>query len=174
MKFIAKINIVSEKVERASLTAIIIFMSVLLIINSIARKVGTLIYFVDETAMFLMILLTFIGMPHAARKGQHIAMSAILDLVPPKVKKIMIFVISIIGAIVMFYMAYISTSYVYKVYYFKQLLTTLQIPYWIILVIVPIGFFMTGVNFSRTIIKNIKEKEEIWVSAEQKEFDYTE
>jgi TRAP-type C4-dicarboxylate transport system permease small subunit len=47
----------------------------------------------------------------------------------------------------------------------------LRLPYWIFYVIVPIGFFMAGIQYIRTIIKNFTEKK-TWMSPEQQsEYD---
>lgn len=143
-------------------------LAVILIVNVIARKVGASIYFIDEIAMFLVIWITFVGLSYASRKARHIRMGAIFDLSPVKVQIILIFVTSTISAITMFYLAYISVNYVYEIYRWQQVTAALRIPYWIGIVIVPVGFFLAGIHYVRTIAKNIQAKEEVWLSAEQK------
>lgn len=167
-KLLAKINMVLEKIEEVILCVGVSMLAIILIVNVIARKAGTSIYFIDEIAMFLVIWITFIGLSYAARKGRHIRMAAIFDLSPTRVQKIMIFVISTISAVVMFYLTYISVNYVYTTYRWQQVAPALRMPYWIGIAIVPVGFFLAGIHYVRTIVKNIKAKEEVWVSPEQK------
>ena len=167
-KLLAMINVVLEKIEEVILCVGVSMLAIILIVNVIARKAGTSIYFIDEIAMFLVIWITFIGLSYAARKGRHIRMAAIFDLSPTRVQKIMIFVISTISAVVMFYLTYISVNYVYTTYRWQQVAPALRMPYWIGIVIVPVGFFLAGIHYVRTIVKNIKAKEEVWVSPEQK------
>jgi len=168
LKLFVKINMVLEKIEEVILCVGVGLLAIILIVNVIARKVGTSIYFIDEIAMFLVIWITFIGLSYAARKGRHIRMAAIFDLSPVRVQKIMIFVVSTISAVIMVYLAYISVNYVYTTYRWQQATPALRMPYWIGIVIVPVGFFLAGIHYVRTIVKNIKAKEEVWVSPEQK------
>jgi TRAP-type C4-dicarboxylate transport system permease small subunit len=42
----------------------------------------------------------------------------------------------------------------------------LRLPYWIFYAIIPVGFFMAGIQYVRTIIKNLTEKD-TWMSPEQ-------
>jgi len=159
---------VSEKIEEIILSLGIIVLTIILIVNVILRKAGGSIYFIDELAMFLVILITFIGLSYATRKATNIHMDAIFDLSPVRVQKIMIFVISIISAVVMFYMTYLSVNYVYYTYRWKMISSAINMPYWIGIIIVPVGLFLSGIHFVRTILKNIQEKEDVWLSSEQK------
>lgn len=159
---------VLEKIEEVILCIGISVLALVLIVNVIARKAGTSIYFIDEIAMFLVIWITFVGVSYATRKGRHIRMAAIFDLSSVKVQRIMIFVISAISAVVMFSLTYISINYVYTTYRWQQITPALRMPYWIGIVIVPVAFFLAGIHYVRTIIKNTQMKDEVWVSPEQK------
>lgn len=167
-KLLGKINMVSEKIEEIILSLGIIVLAIILIVNVILRKAGGSIYFIDELAMFLVILITFVGLSYATRKATNIRMDAIFDLAPLRVQKIMIFVLSIISAAVMFYMTYLSVNYVHYAYRWKMISSAINMPYWIGIIIVPVGLFLSGIHFVRTIVKNIQEKEDVWLSSEQK------
>jgi len=167
-KLLAKTNMVLEKIEEVILCIGVGVLAVILIVNVIARKAGASIYFIDEIAMFLVIWITFIGISYASRKARHIRMGAIFDLSSVRVQKIMIFVISTISAMVMFYLTYISVNYVYTTYRWQQVAPALRMPYWIGIVVVPVGFSLAGIHYVRTIVKNIRVKEEVWLSPEQK------
>lgn len=167
-KLFTKINMVLEKIEEVILSVGVGVLAVILIVNVIARKSGTSIYFIDELAMFLVIWITFIGLSYASRKGRHIRMGAIFDLSSLKVQKFMIYVISTISAVIMFYMTFLSINYVYTTYRWQQMAPALRIPYWIGIVIVPLGFFLAGIHYIRTILQNIRIREEVWISPERK------
>jgi len=167
-KLLAMINVVLEKIEEVILCVGVGVLAVILIVNVIARKAGASIYFIDEIAMFLVIWITFVGLSYASRKARHIRMAAIFDLSSVKVQKMMIFVISTISAVIMFYLTYISVNYVYTTYRWQQVAPVLRMPYWIGIVIVPVCFFLAGIHYVRTIVKNIKVKEGVWISPEQK------
>lgn len=168
LKLLRKINILIEKIEINFLRISIILLFLLLITNVVARATGGAFHIIDEMAMFLVIWITFIGMSYATRRGRHIRMSALFDICSFKVKKILMFIMSTISAVVMFYLAYIGVKYVYITYYWQQVTSTMRIPYWIFIAIAPLGFFMSGLYYLRIIAKNIQTKEEVWISLEQK------
>ncbi len=141
-------------------------LAILLISNVIARSFFQSIYFADEVTKFLIILISFVGVSYAARKARHIRMGAFLDLMPWLMEKIFIFMIASINAFVMGFMAYHSFDYMMTVMQAGQQTSALQVPYWIFLVIIPIGFASASIQYIRTVIKNIQEKE-VWISPEQ-------
>jgi len=141
-------------------------LAVLLIANVFARSFFQSIYYADEVSKFLIILVSFVGISYAARKARHIRMGAFLDMMPPKLEKTFIFVISAINATVMFIMAYYGYLYMAQMKLMGQMTSALQVPYWTFMIIVPIGFASAGIQYVRTIIKNIIEKD-VWLSPEQ-------
>lgn len=141
-------------------------LAVLLIANVFARSFFQSIYYADEVSKFLIILVSFVGISYAARKARHIRMGAFLDLMPPLMEKIFIFVISAVNATVMFIMAYYGYVYMAQMRTMGQMTSALQVPYWTFMIIVPIGFASAGIQYIRTIIKNIIEKD-VWLSPEQ-------
>jgi TRAP-type C4-dicarboxylate transport system permease small subunit len=141
-------------------------LAVLLIANVIARTFFKSLYFVEELSEFLVILITFVGVSYAVRKARHIRMGAIFDAMPPRLQKAFIFIISGVSAAVMFLMARVSYDYMMMSRSLLHRTPALRLPYWIFLVIIPLGFFSAGVQYIRTIIKNIKETD-VWLSPEQ-------
>ena len=142
------------------------FLAVLLIINVIARNLSKSIYFAEEISKLFVILITFTGTSFAARKARHIRMGAILELLPPKVEKVLVIIISIISAIVMFVLAYYAFSYMNNLRIRETKTEALGAPYWYFVIIAPIALFTSGVQYVRTVFKNFKEKD-VWLSPEQ-------
>jgi C4-dicarboxylate transporter DctQ subunit len=138
----------------------------LLISNVVAREFFKSIYFAEEVSEFLVIFTTFVGVSYAVRKARHIRMGAFFDLMGPRLEKIFIFAISAVSAVVMFLMARYSLAYLLESKSMAQSTEALRLPYWTFLVIVPIGFLLAGIQYVRTIIRNIVRKE-VWMSPEQ-------
>lgn len=159
-------SLVLDWFEVGALSVSTALLAILLIGNVIARTFFQAIYFAEEVAEFLVIFTTFVGVSYAARKARHIRMGAFLDSMPPKMEKVFIYVISAINAVVMFLMAYYSWNYMINAKVMGQTSQSLRLPFWVTLVIVPIGFFMAGIQYLRTILKNIKEVD-VWQSPEQ-------
>ncbi len=132
--------------------------------NTVGNVVGRFvfqssIFFSEELNRILIIVITFAGISYAARQGRHIRMSAIYDAMPPKVRKVMMIGIALTTAVFMFGLCWYALGYIETQAGRGRVLPSLQIPVWWTLVWVPVGLFMTGVQYLLTAIKNIVEKD---------------
>lgn len=144
----------------------VFLLAFILIANVIARNFFRSIYYAEEVSMILVTFITFVGVSYAVRKARHIRMGAIFDAFNPKLQKIMLMIIATYCAAVMFILAYYAYEYVMIARLTMQVTPSLRIPYWMTAVIVVLGFGSAGIQYVRTIIKNIVEKE-VWLSPEQ-------
>jgi C4-dicarboxylate transporter DctQ subunit len=153
----------------ARIEVVILVAGVLLMAaNSVANVIGRFvlqssIFFSEELNSILIVLITFAGISYAARHGRHIRMSAIFDTLSPRPRKAMMVLITSITAIFMFGLCWFSAGYIMTLAGQGRLLPALQIPVWWTYVWVPVGFFMTGVQYALTAIKNIVDKD-VWLS----------
>ena len=134
----------------------------LMALNTITNVVGRFlfqysIYFTEELNRILIILITFAGIGYAARHGRHIRMSAIFDALPVPGRKTMMIIIAIVTSVAMFALCYFSIGYIAKVASSGRVLPSLQIPVYLIFLWAPLGFFVTGVQYALTAVKNITE-----------------
>ena len=84
-------------------------------------------------------------------------MSAIFDALPPRPRKVLMIFIAFVTAVFMFGLAWYALQYIMTQAGRGRLLPALQVPVWWTLVWVPFGFFMTGLQYLLTAIKNIIE-----------------
>jgi TRAP-type C4-dicarboxylate transport system permease small subunit len=167
MKLEKKISDTISKVEEFILSYTVIIMAVILVGNVVSRTILNRSWtFAEEVGQSLIIIMTFSGIGYGAKKARHISMSAIFDLVPMKIKKIFILVISFVSSLVMFFLTYMGVEYVQRVYALGRVTPALRIPIFIIYAIVPIGFFLGGVQYALNFVKNIREKE-VFLSTER-------
>ena len=157
---------VINAVEVSILVFCVAALGILLITEVIARTFFQSIYFAEEISMFLVMLTTFAGVSYGVRKARHIRMGAFLDMMPPKMEKTFIIIISLISAVVMGIMAYFSFDYLMNAMSRGHMTPALRVPKWTFYVIVPVGFGLASVQYLRTIIKNLIEKEP-WQSPDQ-------
>ncbi|WP_322987857.1 TRAP transporter small permease [Hoeflea sp.] len=156
--FLGTMDSTISRVESVLLAAGVLMMA----FNTIANVVGRFVFqyslfFTEEVNRILIILITFAGISYAARQGRHIRMSAIYDALPSKARKGFMVVIASTTAVVMLALCYFSVGYILKVATSGRVLPALQVPvYWIFLW-VPVGFFMTGLQYALTAIKNLVE-----------------
>lgn len=144
------------RVESVLLAAGVLLMA----LNTIANVVGRFafqssLFFSEELNRALIILITFAGISYAARQGRHIRMSAIYDGMPPRIRKALMILIASVTAALMFALCWWSIGYIQTQAGRGRLLPALQIPVWWTLVWVPVGFFMTGLQYALTAVKNV-------------------
>jgi C4-dicarboxylate transporter DctQ subunit len=157
------------RLEEFILATGIILMAINTIVNVISRYIfNHSIIFAEELNSTFILLVTFAGLGYAARHGRHIRMSAIYDHMPDKARKILMTVIVAITALFMFLLAYYAIQYIYHVYSKGRIMPALGIPVYITYLWVPVGFFITGVQYALTTVKNIREKD-IYLSTNLKE-----
>lgn len=158
--FLGVIDTVIGRVESLFLAIGVLLMALNTVANVVGRYLlGNSIFFSEELNRILIILITFAGISYAARHGRHIRMSAIYDALPPKLRKLLMIIISLVTAALMFALCYYAINYIGTQATRGRVLPSLQIPVWIILVWVPVGLFMTGAQYLLTAIKNITSKD---------------
>lgn len=158
--FLGTIDSAISRVESVMLAVGVLLLATNTIANVIGRFVfQSSLFFSEELNRILIILITFAGISYAARQGRHIRMSAIYDTMPPRIRKFMMIVIALVTCVFMFGLCYFSLAYIGTQAGRGRLLPSLQIPVWWTLVWVPVGFFMTGMQYLLTAIKNMTEKD---------------
>lgn len=165
------IDRVIAKLEEFIMAVGIILMAVNTIVNVISRFIfDHSIIFSEELNSTFILLVTFAGIGYAARHGRHIRMSAIYDQLPVAVRKKLMTIIVTVTALFMLFLAYFSVVYVFNVYSKGRVMPALGVPVYIIYLWVPIGLFITGVQYALTAVKNLRETE-IYLSTNLKEHE---
>ena len=171
---LAKVNSITAKAEKVLLSLSILLMMINTTANALGRYIfNQSIYFSEELNQFLMVSVTFIGLAYAVRNGRNIRMTAIYDALSHKRKKLLMIIIAITTSMLMFLLAYEAYLYVMQLKEINRQSPALQIEVYLVYMIVPIGFFMTGVQFFIRFIQNLLH-DEIYLSydvIEEKECD---
>ena len=153
-------------VEVSILIFCVASLGILLITNVFARTFFQSIYFAEEVSKFLVMLTTFTGVSYGVRKARHIRMGAFLDAMPSKMEKTFLIIISFISAVVMAIMTWFSYKYLMNAMDMGHMTPALRVPKWTFYIIIPIGFGLASIQYIRTIIKNLTEKDP-WQSPDQ-------
>ncbi|MDW3119187.1 TRAP transporter small permease [Roseovarius pacificus] len=162
--FLGVIDVAIARIEAVLLAVGVLLMAVNTMANVVGRfLLGQSIFFSEEVNRALIVLITFAGISYAARHGRHIRMSAFFDAMKPPLRKLLMVVIAVITAAAMFLLAWYALDYLMTQASRGRLLPALQIPVWWIIVWAPLGFFLTGVQYALTAIKNAIHKD-IWLS----------
>lgn len=152
-------NIIA-KIEEVMLAVGVILMAVNTITNVISRFVfNHSIIFAEELNSIFILLVTFAGIGYAARQGRHIRMSAFYDQMPDKMRKLMMIMITAVTAVFLLGLSYYSLEYIISIYSKGRIMPALGVPVYLVYLWVPVGFFVTGVQYAMAMVKNLVEKE---------------
>lgn len=153
----------------ARLEAIILAFGVLaMAANTVANVVGRFafgrsLYFAEEVNAALIVLITFAGISYAARHGRHIRMSAIIDMLPARPRKVAMIAITALTAALLFLLSWYALDYVMTQASRGRVLPALRVPQWWTLVWVPLGLFLTALQYALTAVKNATQPG-VWLS----------
>lgn len=155
------------KVESFILAYGILAMFLNTISNVFSRYIlGQSLYFSEELNQFLIVLVTFVGLGYATRRGRHIRMSAFYDQLGDRARKGLMIVIAAVTGAVMFWLAWVSLQYVQSVATSSRVTPALQVPLYLTYVWVPFGFFLTGIQYALTVLRNLRDSDDVWLSWE--------
>lgn len=104
-----------------------------------------------EVITYLMLMVTFLAIPHAVRGGMHIAVTLVADLYPRQARRILI-AMNAIGAILCAFIAYISL--IENVAQYQGSIETIgniPIPKWGLSVFITYGFANSALWYFRLI-----------------------
>lgn len=168
MKGLLKFNEMLGKVEFFLLSFSVMVVTGILIVNSVSR---TMFHYgfqsAEEVAQIFILLMTFVGLSNAARKGSHVVMTAILDLVSMKKKKILSTFVSGVTFLFLIFLLYLTWNYVGTVYANGRITSSLSIPLWTIYIILPTGCLMASFQYLLTFIMNLRDKDIVYVGPEK-------
>ncbi len=155
-----------SKFEETVLSYSVIVMAVLLIVGVFMRTVmNNSLTFSEEIATALLVLVSFFGLGYCARKGRHITMSIVFDMVSNKYKKLFMILISLVSALAMAYITYLAFKYVMSVQRIGRVTPSLQIPMYLIYSVVPLGFLLGTIEYIRTFICNVRDKDSFYLTS---------
>ncbi|MDD2205929.1 MAG: TRAP transporter small permease [Aminobacterium sp.] len=164
MKLLYIIDNLCERFEKFVVSWSIIIMALVAIVNVIGRNLfHHSLTWAEEVTQFTIVWVTFVGTSYAARIGAHIRMSALFDFLGPKARKILMIIVCAGTAALMFYLSWFAYVYVAKLAQINKQTLGLHIPLYLIMLWVPVGFVMTGIQYVLALIKNLTSSD-VYVS----------
>jgi len=132
--------------------------------NTIANVLGRYvfhrsIYFSEELNEFLIIIVTFMGLGYATRKGIHIRISVIYDMLPMRFRKILMIIIAASTSVMMAVLAYYAFEYVVRVAVRGRVTPALQLPLYLSYIWVIVGFVLASIQYLLTGLRNLNFSE---------------
>lgn len=160
MKLLNTFFKIIEKLEYSVLVISILTMTGLSGLNVISRTFWSRSFAsVEEINQFLIIAVTFIGAGYAASQARHIRMSALYALLPGPGRKTVMMLTAGSTALLCFVLAYYGLQYVETVRELGTRSPALQLPYWWIYALAPLGLLTTGLQYLLTLLRNFSSPE---------------
>lgn len=153
---ITTVSSLLQKVEASILSAAILGIAVLTIANVVTRTLfGTSIALAEEVSQFLIIVVTFVGLSYAASLGRHIRMTALSDQLSSRGRMRLANFVQATTALLMFVLCGYACTYVHAVYRLGGVYPVTRIPYYVVYLVVPLGFLLAGCQFALSAIKGL-------------------
>ena len=148
-----------NRLEEVTIVCGIYIITFMTIGNALSRSILNYSWiYVEEICQICLILTTFVGAAYAARKGRHIRMSALYDMMGEKARKVLIIIISIVSSCVMLYLAVIAVKYTQKAYSIHNVFPILRLPHYLVIMWIPFCLFLVGIEYGLTVYKNLSSK----------------
>lgn len=135
------------------------------------------IYWVFEFTEYIMAVFAFLSAAWVLKKDGHVCLDFVLNMLPPRIQAIINIITSIFGFVISTLIAWFGAINV-NFHFVKGTVTmdkAVIMPYWILMIFVPLGFFLLMIQFLRraykyyTIYKDKKEIESCSDITEQME-----
>lgn len=171
--FLRKVDKIVEKLEEWLLAFGTIILTSLLLMNVILRTFfSKSIVMAEEVSRIVVLAITFNGLSYVARKGTHIRMDVIYNLLGKKFRKVTALFIGVVTSATLYYLAYVAYIYMGTIRLSNRVTASLQIPVHYITALVFLGFLTSGTQYARIAVQNLismnKDDEEDFVGAHKK------
>lgn len=162
MKVLHKINDIVFVVEKLLLTFAVMGILITLLVNVFARFfLNGGVAWAEEVGNLLITILCFTGITFSARTGRHIIMSALYDITPAKVQKVITCVVDFCAIFFLIFIGYLGSSYVNLIFNTGRVTPSLLIPLWIPYLIIPAGCFFGAFQYFILFVLNVQDKTQI-------------
>jgi C4-dicarboxylate transporter DctQ subunit len=143
-------------IEEVIIAVGLITSALILFINVVLRYFfQSGIVWAEEFTRYSIIWITFVGGSVAVRYGAHLSVSALLEVVNAKNKRLLTAIAYIISIIFTIFLFVYGTQNTLSIMATKQLTPSMEIPaYWINLAI-PVGGFLLTLRFIQAFIKDV-------------------
>jgi len=144
--------------EEAFLCFLLVVILVVSFLQVIIRKIPWIpsLTWAEEFCRFCWIWSVFLSLPYTIKKGSMLRVTMILDIIPPKMAKILNIIVDIITLFSMALLFFYSITVVCSIKTSAETSPAMLIPMWIIYSMMLIGFFLAVIRGIQQIIYHIK------------------
>ncbi len=161
-------------VEELILAGGILGIAALTIANVVGRTLlGESLVFAEEATQFLMILVTFVGLGYGAARGRHIRMTALVDQLPKRGRKVLATAVSGTTSALLFFLTFLSLRYVVgTVMPLGARSPVLGVPFFLVYLAAPFGLSLAALHYGLTCLRNLRSAD-VYVTFDRREDELT-
>lgn len=158
MKFVRKLD---QCLEEWILGVALIAMSIILFVQIFMRAiVGSSLTWAEEVARYFYVWSVFLSISCTIRKRNILKVDLVLDMFPSKIRRVIDIVIDVVNVGLYAFLAYYSVSTVQGVQNSGQTSPALEIPMYLVYMIIPIGFSMASLRSIQKIYFDITGRDD--------------
>ena len=151
-----------NKIEENLIGFALLATTLIIFVNVIMRYfMNTSITWAEEVVKYLMIWIAFIGGSTCFRKGVHVSIDVLLEIVPKRAQIFIVTIITLIAGAFTTAMAYYGIKLVEFIQNSGQVSPALSMPMWIPYLALPIGFTLMTIRNLEIFIRILKGKHEM-------------
>ncbi|MDH2422853.1 TRAP transporter small permease [Cobetia amphilecti] len=161
-------------VERWLIALCVLGMATASIANVIGRNVFNYsLPFTEELMQILQLWLTFLGISYGARAGRHIRVTALLDFMPPWLRKVLLIAGQVITCALLAYLAWLAVDYLQSLAKSGRVTPSLRWSLAALYAVVPLGLALGALQYLMAILRNLLAQG-AWLSWRTAEMDENE
>jgi|YNPMSStandDraft_1061717.scaffolds.fasta_scaffold11168_3 C4-dicarboxylate transporter DctQ subunit len=148
MKFLTKISDYYHLFEKFFLITAITLMVLIIFFDFLIRELfGTGFVWGKELSSFLMIWVGFIGASYATKENKHLVVGVPEKLFPKRILPYISLFVNLIVFLVTIFLAYLGFVYVQETKEIGETSLLLNIPLWIVQIIIPVSLVFIALRF---------------------------
>lgn len=159
MKLIKKLD---QSLEEYILGALLIGMSVILLIQILMRAIGgNSLTWAEEVARYFYVWSVFLSLGCTIRNRTILKVDLLLAQLPKRIRQVVENLLELINVVLYAYLAYYSVLVVQNVRLSGQTSPALEIPMYLVYLIIPIGFVLASLRSIQEIYFNVVGKKNV-------------
>ena len=162
-----KLDFVLDKIEEILCTVLACVMAVSILIQVINRNTVQLpLVWCEELARYCMVWLIFVGISAGVKKGAHIGVDALVNILPKNIRKIVNVVTNVLVTGLYGYLTLLSAEITLGIRETGQVSPAMQIPMYLIYGGLIVGMLMSTIRSVQVTMNALKEGNEFTEGAE--------
>lgn len=145
--------------EEVILGVLLVGMSIILMLQILMRAiVGHSLTWAEELARYFYVWSVFLSIGCTIRVGNILRVDLLLNMLPQGLRKIMEILLDVLSVVLYSFLAYASISVVQKVQTGGQTSPAMEVPMYLVYLIVPVGFALASLRSVQKIYFTITNK----------------